>query len=51
MVDLQIASGYTRKELKGMMSEFNDLAMEIGKTTQEVAEAANDWLRAGYSGQ
>ena len=51
MVDLQIASGYTRKEIKGMMADFNELAEEIGKTTQEVAAAANDWLRAGYSGK
>lgn len=34
-----------------MMTDFNELAEEIGKTTQEVAAAANDWLRAGYSGK
>lgn len=51
MVDLQIASGYTRKEISAMMLDFNDLAKSVGKSTQEVAIAANDWLRAGYAGQ
>lgn len=50
MVDLQIASGYTRDEVSGMMLDFNKLGKQIGKTTSEIAEAANDWLRAGYSG-
>lgn len=51
MVDLQIASGYTKNNIHDMMLEFNDLAKENGKTTEEIAEAANDWLRAGYEGQ
>lgn len=51
MVDLQIASGYTRDEINGMMYDFNKLGTEMGKTTQEIAAAANDWLRAGYEGQ
>lgn len=51
MVDLQIASGYTKNNIHDMMLEFNGLAKEIGKTTEEIAEAANDWLRAGYEGQ
>ena len=50
MVDLQIASGYTREEVSGMMLDFNKLGKQIGKTTSEIAEAANDWLRAGYDG-
>ena len=50
MVDLQIASGYTREQVSGMMLDFNKLGKQIGKTTSEIAEAANDWLRAGYDG-
>ena len=50
MVDLQIASGYTRNEVSGMMLDFNKLGKQIGKTTSEIAEAANDWFRAGYDG-
>lgn len=51
MVDLQIASGYSYKEIQGMMLDFNALARKVGKSTEEVATAANDWLRAGYEGQ
>ena len=41
---------YSRDEIKRMMQDFNKLGKEIGKTTTEIAEAANDWLRAGYDG-
>ena len=51
MVDLQIASGLTYTNIKSMMLDFNDLAKTVGKSTLEVANAANDWLRAGYEGQ
>ena len=50
MVDLQIASGMSFKEVKNMMYDFNALGKQLGKSTQEVAQAANDWLRAGYEG-
>lgn len=51
MVDLQIAAGMGYGDVKNMMYEFNNLAKEVGKSTQEVAVAANDWLRAGYEGK
>lgn len=51
LVDLQIASGGTRDEMHDMMMDLNGLATEVGKTTTEVAQGANDWLRAGYEGQ
>lgn len=50
MVNLQIASGLSYSTIKDMMLDFNELASEVGKSTVEVAEAANDWLRAGYEG-
>ena len=50
LVDLQIASGGTREEMHDMMMDLNGLATEVGKTTTEVAQGANDWLRAGYEG-
>ena len=50
LVDLQIASGGTRDEMHDMMMDLNGLATEVGKTTTEVAQGANDWLRAGYEG-
>ena len=51
MVDLQIASGASYSDIKNMMLDFNELAKKVGKSTQEVAVAANDWLRAGYEGE
>ena len=51
LVDLQIAAGTSREETSAMLLEYNDLAKEVGRTTQEVAEASNDWLRAGYEGE
>lgn len=51
MVDLQIASGETRSSIKSMMTDFNKMAISMGKATTEIAQAANDWLRAGYTGQ
>jgi hypothetical protein len=49
MVDLQIATGNTREEMRKSVSEYNKIAMEMGRTTQEVMTAANDWLRAGFN--
>lgn len=51
MVDLQIATGSLRGEVKGMLKDYNALAKEVGRTTATVADAANDWLRAGYEGK
>jgi hypothetical protein len=51
MVDLQIVTGGSRKEAKALMGTYNDMASELGRTTQEVAAASNDWLRAGYANQ
>ena len=51
MVDLQIASGETRTSIKSMMTDFNKMAISMGKSTTEIAQAANDWLRAGYTGK
>lgn len=51
MVDLQIAAGMGYGDVKSMMYEFNNLAKEVGKSTHDVAVAANDWLRAGYQGK
>lgn len=51
MVDLQIASGETRTSIKSMMVDFNEMAISMGKSTAEISQAANDWLRAGYTGK
>lgn len=49
MVDLQIASGASADEVERMMSDYHALAKELGATSIEVAQAADGWLRQGYS--
>lgn len=49
MTDLQIASGLTRSELKLLMKDYGELAQRIGATTLEVSQAADGWLRQGYT--
>lgn len=51
IVDLQIATGGTRDEMEAMLKDYNNIAKELGRTTSSVADAANDWLRAGYEGK
>lgn len=51
LVDLQIATGNTKTETYAMLKEYNQLAKEMGRSTTSVADAANDWLRAGYEGK
>lgn len=51
LVDLQIASGATREEMYNMLNSFADLGNQLGRTTRDISEAANDWLRAGYEGK
>lgn len=51
LVNIQIATGNTRVETREMLKQYSALATELGRTTQEVAAASNDWLRAGYEGK
>ena len=51
MVDLQIATSNSRSQLEESARDYNDIANEMGRTTQEVMTAANDWLRAGFKTQ
>ena len=51
LVDIQIATGNTRGEVHNLLKEYSNLADELGTTTQSVATASNDWLRAGYEGK
>ena len=49
LVDLQIVTGDTRNNTKSLISTYSSLAQQLSVTTSEVAAAANDWLRQGYS--
>lgn len=49
MVNLQIASGKSRAEVKKMTKDYAELAKQLGATTVDVAESADTWLRQGYA--
>ncbi len=44
VVDLQIATGKNRQEVKELVNTYSDLGRELGATTKEVANAADTWL-------
>lgn len=49
MTNLRIVTGSNTEQAKDMMNTYNDLAMQLGTTTQAVASSAAEWLRQGYS--
>ena len=49
MTNLRIVTGSNTEQAKNMMNTYNDLAMQLGTTTQAVASSAAEWLRQGYS--
>ena len=49
MTNLRIVTGSNTEQAKSMMNAYNDLAMQLGTTTQAVAQSAAEWLRQGYS--
>ena len=49
VTDLQIATGLSREQTRELVKNYSDLAKQIGATTVEVAQAADTWLRQGYS--
>lgn len=49
VTNLQIATGKTRAETQKLIKTYSKLAQELGATTLEVADAADTWLRQGYS--
>ena len=49
LVDLQKTSDATTAELEAFYEEANEIAKELGSTTEEIIQAAADWSRLGYS--
>ena len=49
LVDLQKTTDATASQLKQFYFSANDIAKQLGATTQEVIQAAADWSRLGYS--
>lgn len=50
IVDIQIATGMTREETRALLIDYTAMADKLGRSTKDIANAANDWLRAGYEG-
>ena len=51
MMNLRIVTGYNTKEAKELMVTYQKLGDQLGATTQEIGNSANEWLRQGYSAQ
>lgn len=49
VVNLQIASGKTRKEVQALTRDYAELGKRLGATTSEIANSADTWLRQGYT--
>ena len=47
--DIQLVTGDTDAEINQLSQDYNELAKQMGATTQEVAEGASEWLRQGKS--
>lgn len=45
--DLMIATDMTRESVRGLMKDYNSYAKELASKTENISDAANDYLRAG----
>ena len=51
MIDIRIVTGAAKEEVSDMIDEYNNMAKQLGVTTQEVAASANQFLRMGYNAE
>lgn len=51
LTNLRIVTGYNAAQGNQLIVTYQKLGKELGATTQEVANSANEWLRQGYSAQ
>lgn len=49
VVNLSMVTGYSRRQTQALLETYVDMGKRLGATTTEVANAANEWLRQGYS--
>ena len=49
VVNLQVATGYSRGQTQELIGMYSQYAKELGATTKQVADAGDTWLRQGYS--
>lgn len=51
LTNLRIVTGENEAGAQKLIITYNKLGKELGATTQQIAESANEWLRQGYSAQ
>lgn len=49
VVNLSMVTGDNREKTKELVASYSEMAQKFGSVTSEVASAADDWLRQGYS--
>lgn len=49
VTDLSMATGQDREKTYELLQDYNKLAEQLGSTTGQVAQAADQWLRQGHS--
>lgn len=48
LVDIQIVTNGTQESAQKLLDTYNGMAIQLGSTTREVANASIEWLRQGY---
>lgn len=51
MTNLQIITGMSESSARDLVEQYNALGREIGATTIQVAEGAEEWIRAGKTAE
>lgn len=49
LVDIQIVTNGTQESAQKSLDTYNGMAIQLGSTTREVANASVEWLRQGYN--
>lgn len=49
VTDLSVATGDSRSSVKDLLKDYNGMAKQLARTTTQVGQAADDYLRAGKS--
>ncbi len=49
LTNLRVVTGYNASEAETLVGQYADLAKQLGTTTVNVIDAANEWTRQGYN--
>ncbi len=49
IVNIQVVTGYTYEQADKLLKTYSELGRQLGATTGQIASAANDWLRQGFT--